>query len=264
MSEAASVAIIIPCYRQARFLRRAIESAMAQTVDAAEIIVVDDGSPDHPERVTARFPRVQLVRRANGGPGAARNSGVAAAASEKVIFLDADDRLLPGAVAAGLVCFAENPDAAFVYGGFRHVRWLREGDYLRQARSRCDLIRNNWVGMIATVMFDRAKLLKVGGFDEGMRICEDWDLFLRLSRQFPFAVHEEIVATYVRHRGNITNDRSKVLSWIEVARAKERERGLSQEEAKAWDEGAAVVAAAYPTASQRVKNLVRRLRGRRP
>ena len=77
------------------FLEAALRSALAQSVPADEIIVVDDGSTDHPEKVTVRFPEVRLIRQPNAGLSAARNTGWRAATTEFVVFLDADDRLLP-------------------------------------------------------------------------------------------------------------------------------------------------------------------------
>jgi hypothetical protein len=99
------------------------------------------------------------------------------------------------------------------------------------------MIRCNWVGMVATAMFDRAKLLEIGGFDESLGMCEDWDAYLRLSRVFAFASHDNLVADYVRHADNASNDLNRLWKWIEVVRAKERARGLSPEDEVAWYEG---------------------------
>ena len=254
------VAIVIPCFRHAHFLRGAIESALAQTVAAAEIIVVDDGSPDDPGSVTRNYPQVRLVRQDNRGLAAARNAGLQAATSARIIFLDADDRLQPDAIAAGLECFADHPEAAFVYGAYRQVGLLRRADRFRLASTRCDLIRCNWVGMIGTVMFDRAKLLGIGGFDPSLGMCEDWDAYLRLSREFPFAAHRRVVARYLRHRSNMSNDKRKLRHWIDVVRQKELQRGLrGPGEEQAWREGVAVLADAYPPPLKRLANIARRL-----
>ena len=87
------------------FLDDAIRSVIHQSVPAKEIIVVDDGSTDHPEAVVSRYPQVRLIRQRNQGLSAARNTGLRAAVSDKIIFLDADDRLCQGAIEAGLECF---------------------------------------------------------------------------------------------------------------------------------------------------------------
>ena len=235
-----SVAVVIPCFDQERFLGSAVASASAQSVAAAEIIVVDDGSPGDVAAAVAQFPAVRLISQDNRGLAGARNSGLKSAASDKIIFLDADDVLLPGAIAAGLDCFAANPDAAFVYGAHRQLRSTGSTETFFPVASHRDFIRCNWVGMVATAMFDRRRLLEVGGFDESLGMCEDWDAYLRLSRGFPFASHGAVVADYVRHESNSSNDLYRLWKWIEVVRAKELERGLEAEDQLAWNEGVQV------------------------
>ena len=112
------VLVIIPCYRAADTLRRAVASVLAGAPGALEVLLVDDGSPDETPAVCDALaggdPRVRALHRANGGAGAARNTGLAAAGGEWVLFVDADDELLPGlwealpralAARAGLVLF---------------------------------------------------------------------------------------------------------------------------------------------------------------
>lgn len=236
-AKAPSVAVVIPCFNQARFLERAIGSVLAQAVQPQEVIVVDDGSDDDVSAVVAGFPSVSVIVQQNRGLAAARNSGLRAAISDKVIFLDADDLLLTGAIEAGLACFGKNPGAAFVYGAHRQVRSDGTVEAFFPVRSHRDLIRCNWVGMVGTAMFDRDRLLSVGGFDESLGMCEDWDAYLRLARAFPFAAHDSLVADYVRHDANASNDLSELWKWIEVVRAREWERGLDGEDQLAWDEG---------------------------
>jgi glycosyltransferase involved in cell wall biosynthesis len=238
--EPADVAIVIPCFNQAQFLSGAIESALAQTLPPREIIVVDDGSSQDIDAVTRAHPAVRLIRQDNRGLAGARNTGFRAATAEKVIFLDSDDRLLPEAIAAGLDCIARNPRAAFVYGAHRIVRGEQKARTYFPVSTRRDFIRCNWVGMIATVLFDRARLGDIGGFDESLGMCEDWDAYLRLSRAFPFASHDRLVADYIRHSSNASNDLHRLWKWIEVVRAKERDRGLDAEDEVAWREGEAV------------------------
>jgi len=231
------VAVVIPCFNQERFLAGAIESAVAQTIAAGEIIVVDDGSTEDVRSVAARYAAVTLIRQDNRGLAGARNAGLAAAASDKLIFLDADDRMSPNAIASGLECFRRNPDAAFVYGAHRIVRGDKISRSYFPVLSHRDLIRCNWIGMVGTAMFDRVRLLEVGGFDESLGMCEDWDAYLRLSRIFPFASHDAIVADYIRHGGNSSNDLHRLWKWIEVVRANERQRGLERDDELAWREG---------------------------
>src|SRR3954468_8267905 len=89
------VTVVIPVYNGERFLGEAIESALGETHQPVEVIVVDDGSTDGSAAVAESYPEARLLRAENGGPGAARNVGVAAARGEAVANLDADDLMVP-------------------------------------------------------------------------------------------------------------------------------------------------------------------------
>ena len=94
-----SISVIIPCYKAAGTLRRAVESVLAGAPADLEVLLVDDGSPDETGRLCdelAADPRIRALHRENGGAGAARNTGLEAACGDWVLFLDADDTLLPG------------------------------------------------------------------------------------------------------------------------------------------------------------------------
>ena len=242
----AAAAVVIPCYRQAHLIRGAIESALLQSVPPAEIILVDDGSDDDLQSVASSYPQVTFLQQGNRGLAAARNTGLRAASSDKVIFLDADDLLLPDAVASGLACFSAFPDAGFVYGGFREAKDDELSERPSSPLTRSDLIRCNWIAMIASVMFDRDKLVGIGGFNENLGMCEDWDAYLRLSRRYSFGCHCNIVATYVRHAGNMSNAVPKLRKWIRAVRKLEKARGLTIDEMAAWHEGEAVWRSFYP------------------
>src|SRR6266446_9539630 len=102
------VSVVIPCYNQAHFLGEAIDSALAQTYPHLEIVVVDDGSTDNIAAVVARYPGVRYFRQENQGLAAARNTGLRHSVGERLVFLDADDRLMPGAIEVGLACFRDH------------------------------------------------------------------------------------------------------------------------------------------------------------
>src|SRR6266542_3911165 len=96
------VSVVITCYNQAHFLSQAIESVLSQTYQIHEVIVIDDGSADHPEQIASKYSMVCFVGHQNRGVSAARNSGWRRSKGEFLVFLDADDRLLPNALQAGL------------------------------------------------------------------------------------------------------------------------------------------------------------------
>lgn len=225
------VSVVIPCYAQAHLLPVAIESALAQEGPSVEVIVVDDGSPDDVRAVVDRYAGVRYARQHNQGLSAARNTGLRKSSGEYVLFLDADDRLLPGAIAAGLACFADHPESAFVYGDFRFMS--EDGRPLRRRERRpldVDLyggmlIRNH-IEMTSTVLFRRDILEREGAFDESLRSAEDYDLLLRLSRLHPTSFHRELVAEYRRyeHQGSSLSQNPGVMlrSTMQVLRRQRR------------------------------------------
>jgi len=241
-AEVPSVAVVITTYNHAHFLGEAIESVLAQTNAVAEIVVVDDGSVDDPAAVVARYAGVRLIRQPNLGLAAARNTGMRAVHSEKVIFLDADDRLLPNAVAAGRACFAGAAASGFVYGGFRSID--RQGHSLGESydpigpRAYSALLRGNRIGMNGTVMYDRGKLMASGGFDTTLPRCEDYDVYLRMARSFPIAFHPEIVAQYRWHGDNMSSDHHEMLKWALRVHARQAKHALAQSDtADDWRRG---------------------------
>ena len=182
------VSIVVPCHNGARFLADAIESALAQTHPAIETIVVDDGSVDDTPAILERYAdRVRVLHQQNRGPSAARNAALAVARGEYVAFLDADDRFRPEKIARQVAILDTRPDIGLVYGGWRFIdeegrslpgegRPRGEGDMLPA------LLLGNPIHPLAAVV-RRALVAEVGGFEEGLRGCEEWDLFLRLSRR---------------------------------------------------------------------------------
>jgi len=210
MTESDFVTVVIPCYNQAKFLSEAIESVQQQTHPRWEVIVVDDGSTDDTAAVAARYEGVRLLRQANRGLSGARNSGMAAARGAYMVFLDADDRLLPRALEHGLRCLAEHPEAALTYGKYLIVydnrtqpsHWWPgvEQDYYMH------LLKVNYIGMHAAVVYRREVFEAVGGFDERLAACEDYDLYFRVARRFPVCCHTEFVAEYRQHGSNMTQN----------------------------------------------------------
>jgi glycosyltransferase involved in cell wall biosynthesis len=197
-----SISAIIPCYRQAYFLGDAIESVLAQTYRAYEIVVVDDGSPDETERVARSYPGTRYVRQDNHGPSVARNHGLRVVQGKYVVFLDADDRLLPHHFETSLRAFRYHPEAACVMGDYR---WFgAEGTWhVHDCEPRPDhygsLLRSNFIGPPHPVMFRRSVLLELEGFRADLRTFEDLELYLRVARRYKMHCHHELVALYRRH-----------------------------------------------------------------
>ena len=115
------VTVVVTCHNQGHFLRESIGSILSQTRLPDEILIVDDGSSDNTRDEARRFPEVIYIRQDNSGLAAARNTGLSRSRGDLLVFLDADDRLLPHALEAGLDDFAAHPECAFVFGAFRRI-----------------------------------------------------------------------------------------------------------------------------------------------
>jgi GT2 family glycosyltransferase len=215
-SPGCTVSVVVTCYNQARFVAEAIDSATRQDYPLREVVLVDDGSDDNTAESVARLASVGYVRQDNRGLSAARNTGLHQSTGEYILFLDADDRLHPGAVSAGVAELEANRECGLVYGGFREITVdgallhtcvrpaLEEDPYVA-------LLRRNHIGMHATVMYRRKVLLDIGGFDESLNACEDYDVLLRVARAFPIRGHREVIADYRRHDGSMSQDLARML-----------------------------------------------------
>jgi len=222
------VSVVIICYNHGRFLGEAIESVLAQTLRDPEIVVVDDGSTDETPAVAARYPSVRYLRQANQGMAAARNAGFEASRGRYVSFLDADDRLLANALLVGAACLDRHPDCAFVSGHYRRI--TLDGSEIPTVQHPCVVkdhyrafLAENYVGMHAAVLFRREAIERVSGFDARLKACDDYDIYLRISRLMPVFCHDRIVAEYRWHGANASfNWRRMLRSTLGPLRAQRR------------------------------------------
>ena len=208
------VSVITPCYRQGHFLDDAIASVLAQSCADLELIVVDDGSPDETRRVALEHAagdrRVRLVVQTNRGLANARNAGLARATGRYVVFLDADDRLLPDAIGAGIASLEQNGCAAYTRGKFDIID--AQGRLMDESREDTPasedeyelLLRESPIWVPAAVMFRRAVFDVNAAFDSRVSAAADLELYLRLARLYPVASHATTVAQYRRHANNMS------------------------------------------------------------
>jgi glycosyltransferase involved in cell wall biosynthesis len=185
-----SVSVVIPAYRAAATICRAIDSVLAQTCPPSEILVIDDESPDDLASVLAGYgDRVRLIRQSNGGAAAARNRGIQMAHSDVVAFLDADDCWLPEKLEQCVRVLEECPDVGLVAS--RYILQDADGEAVRTAGpevSWCnrpqrasgaallDFARN----ISTPTVVVRRHLLVENQFDVTLATAEDRDLWLRL------------------------------------------------------------------------------------
>jgi len=264
-----AVSVVIPCFNQGHFLAEAIDSVRAQTYSLHEVIVVDDGSLDNSYEVAGRYPDVQRLRPRHRGVAASRNLGLARARGDFIVFLDADDRLLPHAIERGVAALSKRPQIAAAVGMSRDIGDDGEvigegGQPLVTQDHYLHLLEDCYIWSGSSIVYRRAALEAVGGFDVGLRAGDDYDLYLRLTYAFPVYCHEDVVTEYRRHGSNTTRDPGIVLtSQLQVLGA-QRTRLRDQRERAARLRGIHNTRAAHGRAlAERIANDWRERRRRR-
>lgn len=180
-----NVSVVIPAYNRAHTLPRALDSALAQTLPAQEVIVVDDGSQDGTEAlIRQHYPQVRYLHQSNGGVSRARNRGIDAARGDWIALLDSDDSWLPTKLAAQCATLRENPKVRLCH---TEEIWIRHGRRVNQmnkhAKSGGAIFR---ACLPRCVISPSASILhqslfeEFGNFDETLPACEDYDLWLRI------------------------------------------------------------------------------------
>jgi glycosyltransferase involved in cell wall biosynthesis len=211
------VSIVCPTFNGATrgFLRETIESALNQTFKGYELIIVDDGSSDSTKEVCEPFledSRVHYIFQANTGPASARNTGIRASTGEFVCFLDDDDiwkaeklqRQLEYIDAQlrnfnnwGMVfAWVELIDAhsnIIGYRGHRQTGWIYK-----------DLFFANIISATSSVLVKREALDRVGYFDEKCTPCEDWDLWLRIAKNYLIFPVQEYLVQHREHQQRLS------------------------------------------------------------
>lgn len=206
----ARVSVVIPTYNRRDLVREAIASVTAQSYPDVEVIVVDDGSDDGTAEVVRQFAGVQYVYQANRGVSAARNEGVARARGELLAFLDSDDLWQPDKLAHQMALFEQQPDVHICQ---TDEIWLRNGvrvnPHHKHRKTGGDLFARGLALCVVSpsaVMMRRALFERLGGFDDTLPACEDYDLWLRITAHLP--VHF-IAMPLVIKRGGHTDQLSR-------------------------------------------------------
>jgi glycosyltransferase involved in cell wall biosynthesis len=185
-AEPPTFSVVIAAYQAEDTVAEAVESALDQTHPPLEVVVCDDGSTDRTANVLAGFGgAIRVVRRANGGESAAKNTAVAAARGDYVVVLDADDVFHPRRLEALAWLAQERPDLdvlttdAIVEAGGVPLRRAYHAEWpFPTEDQRAAILDGNFVlGMCAV---PRAPWLQAGGFDESLSVTADWEFWQRL------------------------------------------------------------------------------------
>ena len=228
------VSVIITSYNYGHYLEQAINSVLQQTHAAKEIIVIDDGSTDQTEELLARYPLVRTYRTNRLGLSWARNIGAVAAKGQFLVFLDADDYLLPDALEQNLQQFIAKPLAAFVSGA--HLRIDDGGNFIPHPEAPykfednyLSLLQGNYIAMEATVMYRRGLFFQFR-FNTQLDACEDYELNLQIARHLPVFSHREFIAVYRIHKKNMSANQERMLKAAILVL--EQQLGQTQNEAE--------------------------------
>jgi glycosyltransferase involved in cell wall biosynthesis len=207
------VSVVIPAYNSARTIRATVDSALWQTMPDLEVLVVDDGSHDETGKLVSSIvdQRVRLLRQQNAGAAAARNTGIRAATSRWVAFLDADDLWLRDKLERQLAVLEQQPEARAVQAGAYFVddemRVLRVRRCVQPENPLLTFLRfQNLPNAASSWVVDRAILDRIGMFDESLKILEDWEFSLRMARYCRPVCLEDPLSLYRVHAGNRSRD----------------------------------------------------------
>lgn len=195
------VSVIIPFYNRDRYLAEAIDSVLAQTYPAIELIGVDDGSTDHSAQVAQRHLPLHYCYQPNGGIAAARNTGIGLATGEFLAFLDSDDIWVKEKLALQLAAFAADPELEAVFGYVEQF-YSPEVDEDFRRRIRCPEapIAGYLSGMM---LIRRTTFLKVGWFDLQLNTNVDLDWYSRAAEQsLKMALLPNVIYRRRLHTGN--------------------------------------------------------------
>ncbi len=234
------ISVVIPTHDRAALLPRALDSVLAQSRPADEILVVDDGSRDDTaELVARRYPMVRLLRQPQRGVSAARNHGIAAAQGDWIALLDSDDAWRADKLAQQCQLAAEAPECPLIHND---EIWIRNGRRVNPMKKHAK--RGGWIYRHclplcvispSAALIRRAELLALGGFDENLPACEDYDLWLRLCARHPVAYLPEPLT--IKHGGHA--DQLSRAHWgMDRFRVRALERALREYPLSAEDRAA--------------------------
>ena len=219
--------VVIPVYNRKSLIRRALESVLNQSYPSSQVVVVDDGSTDGTsDMLQLEYPQVTVIRQEHRGVSAARNKGIIYCRSDWVAFLDSDDEWHPEKLKKQALWLSENSEYRVCHCD---EIWIRNGvrvnPKVKHAKS------GGWIFLHclplcvvspSAVVINRKVFQEVGIFDESLPVCEDYDLWLRITSKFPVGfVSEQLVVKYGGHIDQLSKaypamDRYRISSLIKL------------------------------------------------
>ena len=234
------ISVIIPTYNYAEFITKAIDSVMAQTYPNVEIIVIDDGSTDDTKSRVKNRPMIKYFYHSNKGLSASRNVGVEKSSGEYLVFLDADDWLEKDALEKNFSLIYDKPHLAFVSGNYyllyAGTNTVQPSVTVINSHHYKRLLQSNYIGMHAAVLFQRW-VFSSFRYDENLRSCEDYDLYLNITRHHPVLHHSAFIATYYFHSSGLSHNYKTMMRSVTTVVKKQAPFLRSHDEREAYEKG---------------------------
>ncbi len=198
------ISVIIPTYNRYETLKRALHSVFAQTYKPAEVIVIDDGSSDETYKITEDFPSIIYRFQNNAGVSAARNKGIKISRYEWVAFLDSDDEYHEDKLALHVKLHKQYKNLKFSYTNELWIRNQTQVNIPKKFQKHSGMIFDKCLThcIIApsSVLIHRDVFDDIGFFDEDLEVCEDYDLWLRLTCKYEAGLIDAPVT--IKHGGH--------------------------------------------------------------
>ena len=226
------ISVVIPTYNRIALVERAIDSVLRQSIKPFDIIVVDDGSDDGTsEMIKKKYRSINLVQQQNSGVSAARNNGIKHAKGDWIALLDSDDEWTEKKLENQVNRLIKNPDYHFCH---TNEIWIRNGVRVNQKKrhqkyggyifDKClDICRIS----PSSTLFKKNILEHVGWFDTQLPVCEDYDLWLRITADYKILFVDELLI--IKYGGH-TDQLSQSVEGIELFRIKSLENLLANTE----------------------------------
>ena len=223
------VSVIIPTFNRLSLISRAIDSVLKQTFKPFEIIVVDDGSSDNTSTfIKNNYKSVKLIKQKNLGVSKARNVGIKNSSGDWIALLDSDDEWKKNKLEVQIKSLTE-----YDYYSVCHTNeiWIRNGTRVNQKKRHQKYGGNIFDKCLdicrispSSIIFQKNIINEVGWFDENLSICEDYDLWLRITANFKILfIDKPLIIKYGGHSDQL----SKSVNGIEAYRIKSLENLLS-------------------------------------
>ena len=204
------ISVIIPTFNRLDLLKRAIDSVLNQSIKPYDIIVVDDGSTDSTsEMIQQKYKSINLIQQKNSGVSAARNNGIKNAQGDWIALLDSDDEWKKNKLEEQVKNLTDNPQYEFCH---TNEIWIRNGIRVNQKKrhkkyggfifDKClDICRIS----PSSVLFNKNILNHVGWFDEKLPVCEDYDLWLRITADYEILfIDKPLIVKYGGHNDQLS------------------------------------------------------------